>query len=70
MSSSEDEKLRLYTIVVNGNEQYSIWPAERELPDGWNRLGVKGPKKQCLEFIQEVWTDMSPLKSRMEKELV
>ena len=70
MSSSKDEEVMFYTIVVNNNEQYSIWPAEREVPDGWKKVGVKGTKNQCLEFIQQVWTDMTPLSSRIEEELV
>lgn len=69
MNLPKVEEEKLYSIVVNGENQYSIWPAERENPEGWKTIGLKGSKKQCLEFIQEVWTGMSPLAHRVEKEL-
>ncbi len=50
-----------YTVVVNHEEQYSIWPTHREIPLGWRDAGKSGPKHECLAFIQEVWTDMRPL---------
>lgn len=64
MKKQEEDEERLYSIVVNNKEQYSIWPADRENPIGWRKIGVNGPKKQCLEFIQEVWMDMLPLSNR------
>ncbi|PVM91874.1 MbtH family protein [Caulobacter endophyticus] len=56
----QDDDNTLYTVVVNHEEQYSIWPASRDLPVGWASAGFSGTKSQCLEFIQEVWTDMRP----------
>lgn len=53
-----------YDVVVNHEEQYSIWPAEREMPLGWKAVGMRGSKEQCLEHIKEVWTDMRPLSLR------
>lgn len=57
-------------VVVNDEEQYSIWPVGRELPTGWRDVGVQGPKASCLEYIEKVWTDMRPLSLRraMEQE--
>ena len=49
-----------YRVVVNHEEQYSIWPSERELPAGWNEAGKRGRKAECLEYIREAWTDMRP----------
>lgn len=49
-----------YKVVVNHEEQYSIWSAERELPAGWRDAGVTGSRKACLEHISKVWTDMRP----------
>lgn len=49
-----------YRVVVNHEEQYSIWPAERDLPAGWNEAGKRGRKAECLQYIAEVWTDMRP----------
>lgn len=53
-----------YRVVVNHEEQYSIWRAERELPAGWRDAGKRGPKAECLAYIEEVWTDMRPLSLR------
>ena len=58
---SEDTTFR---VVVNHEEQYSIWPLDRELPAGWRAVGRTGPKDQCLAYIEEVWTDMRPLSLR------
>jgi len=49
-----------YRVVVNHEEQYSIWPVGRELPPGWNEAGKRGPKADCLKYIADVWTDMRP----------
>ena len=54
----------VFTVVVNHEEQYSIWPEDREIPAGWNAVGKTGPKKECLDYIEEVWTDMRPLSLR------
>ncbi|MDP1797356.1 MAG: MbtH family NRPS accessory protein [Planctomycetaceae bacterium] len=51
-------------VVVNHEEQYSIWPVDREIPLGWRAAGKSGSKAECLEYIQEVWTDMRPLSLR------
>lgn len=66
--SSRDEKedTTVYVVVCNHEEQYSIWPAHKELPLGWNSVGKQGLKAECLEYIKEVWTDMRP-KSLREK---
>ena len=60
----EDDDDRRYTVVINHEEQYSIWPEDRELPKGWKSVGKVGTKKECLEHIEEVWTDMRPLSLR------
>jgi MbtH protein len=65
MYTDEQEDLTIYDVVVNGEQQYSIWPAHREPPLGWNRAGKQGPKAECLSYIEEVWTDMRPLSLRM-----
>lgn len=58
------EDTTIYQAVVNDEEQYSIWPADRELPLGWHGAGKVGSKAECLEYIKEVWTDMRPLSLR------
>ncbi|MDJ1136010.1 MbtH family protein [Streptomyces iconiensis] len=56
----DDEDNRDYTVVINDEEQYSIWPTGREVPAGWHEVGVSGAKDVCLAHIKEVWTDMRP----------
>ena len=60
----EGEDRIIYKVVVNHEEQYSIWPADRENPLGWRDAGKVGPKTECLSYIKEVWTDMRPLSLR------
>jgi MbtH protein len=60
----EQEDLARYKVVVNHEEQYSIWPADRENPLGWSDVGKSGTKAECLAFIEEMWTDMRPLSVR------
>jgi len=66
--SSDSEDTQRYKVVMNHEEQYSIWPADRELPLGWSAVGKQGPKAECLEYIQQVWTDMRPLSLRKKME--
>ena len=61
----QDEEVK---VVVNHEEQYSIWPAYREPPLGWREVGVSGDKQKCLDYIKEVWTDMRPLSLRKKME--
>jgi MbtH protein len=51
-------------VVVNHEEQYSIWWADRDLPAGWTATGFEGTREECLEHIEQVWTDMRPLSAR------
>ncbi|MEU3162790.1 MbtH family protein [Streptosporangium sp. NPDC006930] len=53
-----------HRVVVNHEEQYSIWPDGRDLPDGWREEGVSGTKEECLAHIDRVWTDLRPLSAR------
>ncbi|MFZ2307845.1 MAG: MbtH family NRPS accessory protein [Rhodoferax sp.] len=67
-SYDEREDTTIYTVVVNHEEQYSIWPAHREFPLGWRSAGFSGLKDKCLEYIEKVWTDMRPLSLRKKME--
>jgi len=67
-SVEQDEDRTIYKVVVNHEEQYSIWPEYRENPLGWRDAGKAGPKADCLAFIKEVWTDMRPLSLRLKME--
>jgi MbtH protein len=66
MSQQETQNELTYDVVVNHEEQYSIWPAGKELPAGWTKEGMQGPKQACLDHIKEVWTDMRPLSLRQK----
>ena len=66
--STNEEDTTIYKAVVNHEEQYSIWPAERENPLGWRDAGKTGLKAECLDYIKEVWTDMRPLSLRKKME--
>ncbi len=67
MASEAEDKI-VYQVVVNHEEQYSIWPADRVLPLGWTAVGQTGPKEVCLDYISKVWTDMRPLSLRKQME--
>lgn len=62
--STPESSPEIYKVVVNHEEQYSIWPAYRDVPAGWREVGKSGPKDECLAHIKEVWTDMRPLSLR------
>jgi MbtH protein len=64
----ETEDTTVYNVVVNHEEQYSIWPADRENALGWKAAGKTGTKEECLAHIKEVWTDMRPLSLRKKME--
>jgi MbtH protein len=65
---NEDEDNRVYKVVINHEEQYSIWFADRENALGWKDVGKVGTKKECLDYIDGVWTDMRPLSLRKHME--
>lgn len=49
-----------FAVVVNDEEQYSVWPEGKELPPGWQAEGVAGTRPECLEHIEDIWTDLRP----------
>ncbi len=68
MTQDEKEDTTQYKVVLNHEEQYSIWPVDRENPLGWRDAGKSGTKAECLAHIKEVWTDMRPLSLRKKME--
>lgn len=68
MNSYDQEDTRIYRVVINHEEQYSIWFADREIPLGWREVGKSGTKAECLACIEKVWTDMRPLSLRKQME--
>ncbi|MBX3710358.1 MAG: MbtH family NRPS accessory protein [Lysobacter sp.] len=65
---TDDEDDTRYQVVVNHEAQYSIWPADRALPLGWQAEGFSGTKAECLQHIETMWTDMRPLSLRRRME--
>ncbi|HYQ63572.1 MbtH family NRPS accessory protein [Actinophytocola sp.] len=65
----DDESID-FLVVINDEEQYSIWPAHRELPNGWHGVGTPRPREECLDHIERVWTDMRPksVREAMERQ--
>jgi MbtH protein len=55
-----DDDTVVLKVVVNDEEQYSYWPADREIPSGWHDTGVQGTKDECGAYVRQVWTDMRP----------
>ena len=54
----------IYRVVINDEEQYSIWPADQETPAGWHAEGTSGIRQDCLDHIEKVWLDMRPVSLR------
>jgi len=69
MSVEASEETTIYKVVVNHEEQFSIWPADRENALGWDDAGKSGSREECLAYVEEVWTDMRPrsLRERMSQ---
>lgn len=59
-----DHEEATHRVVVNHEEQYSIWPLDRPVPRGWRAQGTVGSRQSCLAYIDEVWTDLRPLSVR------
>ena len=66
MNREEAEDTTIYKVVINHEEQYSIWRSDRENPLGWKDAGKVGTKVECLAHINEVWTDLRPLSLRVK----
>jgi MbtH protein len=64
MATGQPTKDVKFRVVANHEEQYSLWPSDREIPDGWRDAGKVGTREECLAHIEEVWTDMRPLSLR------
>jgi MbtH protein len=63
--TDDSDNGRVYRVVVNAEEQYSIWADRSEPPAGWRDEGTKGSREECLARVEEIWTDMRPLSLRL-----
>lgn len=61
-----DREDAVYKVLVNGEEQYSLWPDYKEVPAGWREVGPRGNKADCLAYVEANWTDMRPLSLRQK----
>ncbi len=68
MKGDEKEDATIFKVVVNLEEQYSIWPVDRRNPPGWRDTGKSGTKDECLDYVRKVWTDMRPASSGKKTE--
>lgn len=70
MTNPFDDENGEFCVLVNHEEQYSLWPTFREVPGGWKKVGPEGARQECLDWIEANWTDMRPksLVEAMEKE--
>lgn len=60
MTNPFEDEAAVYVVLVNSERQYSLWPTFREIPAGWIATGPSGSRKECLQWIEENWTDMRP----------
>jgi len=70
MNLTEQNDQTIYKVVINHEEQYSIWWSDRDNPLGWQDVGKSGTKQECLDYIETVWTDMRPLSLRKKMDKV
>ena len=67
MASEENDDKTLHRVLVNEEEQYSLWPKDNAIPNGWKSV-KEGTRAECLAYVKEVWTDMRPLSLRKHME--
>jgi MbtH protein len=64
MTAEEQDDKRIYIVLVNEEEQYSLWPKDKEIPPGWNFAGMEGTEADCVSYVDATWIDMRPLSLR------
>ncbi|HEU4655559.1 MAG TPA: MbtH family NRPS accessory protein [Steroidobacteraceae bacterium] len=62
--SYDEQPKKIYIVLINDEEQYSLWPKHRPIPNGWRAVGKEGTEAECSQYVDEVWTDMRPLSLR------
>ena len=69
MPENDQSQAAQFDVVINDEEQYSIWASSRPTPQGWRKVGKSGSKDECLEYIGTVWTDMRPASLRRQMDI-
>ena len=67
MHTGDSDDTRTYTVLVNLEGQYSLWLKDKNVPNGWTKMDIEGPKAACLQYVNQNWTDMRPLSLRSAK---
>jgi MbtH protein len=62
----DEEDQRTYIVLINHEEQYSLWPKGKNIPGGWRAVGKEGSRSECSKYVDEVWVDMRPLSLRKQ----
>jgi MbtH protein len=65
MDFDENERKEQFAVLINDEEQYSLWPVTKQVPNGWRKTGKEGTKEECGAYVNTVWTDMRPLTARV-----
>lgn len=60
MSNPFEDEDRSYLVLVNPENQHSLWPADIEVPAGWDVVKREDTRAACLEYVEQNWTDMRP----------
>ncbi|MER6916014.1 MbtH family protein [Streptomyces sp. NPDC000594] len=60
MTNPFEDDSAAFCVLVNGENQHSLWPAFREVPAGWSVVFSADNRKECLDYVNENWTDMRP----------
>ncbi len=66
MSNEQNEDTRVYVVLINDEEQYSLWPRNQDVPAGWRSVDISGSKEECMKYVDETWTDMRPKSLRQK----
>ena len=61
MTNPFDDEEGEFLVLVNDEGQHSLWPVQFDIPEGWNQTGPRGTRQACLQWVDEIWTDMRPL---------
>jgi len=64
MSTEDQDLIGTYTVLVNAEEQHSLWPSHKAIPAGWRSVGLHGSKADCLDYVEKNWTDITALSVR------
>jgi MbtH protein len=63
-TATDETESRVFIVLKNAEEQFSLWPKGKEIPKGWTSVGMEGSEDACSKYVDEVWTDMRPLSLR------